>query len=117
MKPVSAEHRCEFWVGQHRIQLLLNAGGIADVVGVLNRVKLTLHHIERPVECYRPGSVRLAENANPAVVQEEVRYCVETAISAAVIDNYNIQVTIRLVYYAQNGRSQIFARVVNACHN
>jgi hypothetical protein len=77
----------------------VNSGEIADVIRILYRVKLTLHQIQSPVECYRSGSVRLAENTNPPVVQE-IRYCVETAISAAVIDNYNVQVPIRLIYYA-----------------
>jgi hypothetical protein len=77
----------------------VNSGEITDVIRILYRVKLTLHQIQSPVECYRSGSVRLAENTNPPVFQE-IRYGVETAISATVIDNYNVQVPIRLIYYA-----------------
>jgi hypothetical protein len=99
MKPISAEHRRELRSGQHRLQLLLNSGGIADVILILYRVKLPLHQIQSAVECYRSASVRLAENTNPAVVQE-IRNGVETVISATVIDNYDVQVPIRLVYDA-----------------
>jgi hypothetical protein len=96
MEPKSAEHRREVRARQHHLQLLLDSGGFADVVVILYRVKLTLHQIQSPVECYRSTGVRLAENPNPPIVQE-IRNGVETGISATVIDNYDVQVPIRLI--------------------
>jgi hypothetical protein len=96
VEPESTEHRREVRARQHHLQLLLDSGGFADVVVILYRVKLSLHQIQSPVECYRSASVRLAENTNPPIVQE-IRNGVETVISASVIDNYDVQVPIRLV--------------------
>src|SRR5262249_1953236 len=99
VKPISAEHGCELRTGRHHLQLLLNSGGIADVILVLNRVVLPLHQLDSPVERYRSAGVRLASDTNPTVATQ-VGDGVEAVVTAAVIDNYDVQVPIRLVYDA-----------------
>src|SRR5437870_6587489 len=113
---VAAVHCRQVRLSEQGVELALYPFRITYIIRIVDCVKFSTRMIECSIERYGLGAVCLTENAHPSIGQQVLNRC-EAAIRAAIIDDQNIEVPIRLPQDAQERRPKVLSSVIYTDHD